>query len=198
MNRDGVRWYEIGSLDGTPAVMQSGTLHDTAPGADARNYFNASIATSAEGRTVIGFSAAGTNEYVNAGAVDRFAADAAGTLQAPALLTAATAAYNPRPMPASAAGRRWGSYSETVMDACDGTTIWSLQQFTDTVDSYGLRWRASRETPPGAGQRVADVRAGKRRVDRPRRHGRSWHGGGCVSDGARGFRLRDRRRRFPA
>lgn len=139
VNRDGVRWYEIGSLDGTPAVVQSGTLNDTAAGADARNYFNASIATSAEGRTVIGFSAAGTSEFVNAGAVDRVTADAAGAMTAPALFTAATAAYNPAADPGSSTGRRWGTYSETVMDACDGTTIWSLQQFTDTVDSYGLQ-----------------------------------------------------------
>ena len=148
VNRDGVRWYEIGSLDGTAAVIQSGTVHDTAAGLDARNYFNASIATSAEGRTVIGFSAAGTNEFINAGAVDRLAGDAAGTVTAPALFTAATAAYNPTDS-ASPTVRRWGSYSETVMDACDGTTIWSLQQFTDTVDSYGLQVaRVQGDAPP--------------------------------------------------
>jgi hypothetical protein len=149
VNRDGVRWYEIGSLDGTPAVVQSGTLNDTAAGLDARNYFNASIATSAEGRTVIGFSAAGTNEFVNAGAVDRLATDAAGTLTAPALITAATAAYNPPADAGAATGRRWGTYSETVMDACDGTTLWTLQQFTDTVDSYGLQVaRVQGSAPP--------------------------------------------------
>ena len=149
VNRDGVRWYEIGSLDGTPSVIQSGTLNDTTAGADARSYFNASIATSVEGRTVIGFSAAGTSEYINAGAVDRFAADAAGTLQAPALFTAATTAYNPSADPGSATGRRWGTYSETVMDACDGTTIWTLQQFTDAADSYGLQVaRVQGDAPP--------------------------------------------------
>jgi hypothetical protein len=139
--RDGVRWYEIGSLDSTPAVLQSGTLHDSStPGSvDARNYFNASIATSRLGRTVIGFSSAGTNEYVNAGAADRAAGDPAGTLTAPAIATSSAAAYNPAADPGSPTGRRWGGYSETVMDGCDGTTLWSLQQFTDATDSYGLR-----------------------------------------------------------
>jgi hypothetical protein len=139
--RDGVRWYEIGALDSTPAVLQSGTLRDTSsPGSlDARNYFNASIATSQLGRTVIGFSAAGTNEFVNAGAADRVASDPAGTLTAPAIVTSSAAAYNPAADAGSATGRRWGSYSETVMDGCDGTTLWSLQQFTDATNSYGLR-----------------------------------------------------------
>ena len=44
-----------------------------------------------------------------------------------------------RPIPGSASGRRWGGYSETVMDTCDGTTVWSLQQFVDGTDSYGLQ-----------------------------------------------------------
>jgi hypothetical protein len=138
--RDGVRWYEIGSLDATPVVLQSGTLHDPAgPGSlDERNYFNASIATSQLGRTVIGFSAAGTNEFVNGGVVDRAAADAAGTLTAPFLLTSSAAAYN-LDDPASPNIRRWGSYSETVADGCDGRTIWSMQQFVDSTNSYALR-----------------------------------------------------------
>ena len=148
--RDGVRWYEIGSLDTTPAVLQSGTLNaTTAPGSvDERNYWNASIATSALGRTVVGFSAAGTNEFVNAGVADRVASDAAGALRAPTLVTAATTAYNPPADPGTANGRRWGGYSETVMDTCDGTTIWSLQQFVDTTDSYGLQAARVLVDPP--------------------------------------------------
>ena len=149
--RNGVRWYEIGSLDTTPAVIQSGTLHaTTAPGGlDERNYWNASIATSVQGRTVIGFSAAGTNEFANAGAADRFAADAPGTLRAPALFTASAAAYNPPADAGGATGRRWGGYSETVMDACDGTSIWTVQQFTDAADSYGVQVaRIQPDAPP--------------------------------------------------
>ncbi len=149
--RNGVRWYELASLDTTPAVIQSGTLNaTTAPGSvDERNYWNASIATSVLGRTVIGFSVAGTNELVNAGVTDRLAADAAGTLRAPTLLTATASAYNPAADAGSATGRRWGGYSETVMDACDGATIWSLQQFVDTTDSYGLQAaRVLLDAPP--------------------------------------------------
>ena len=150
--RAGVRWYQIQSLDSTPVVVQSGTLRDTsAPGSvDARNYFNGSIATNALGRTVIGFSAAGTNEFVNGGVVDRYTSDAAGQLpRAPLLATAASAAYNPPVDAGGTNGRRWGSYSETVMDGCDGTTLWSLQQFVNGVNSYGLQAiRVQGEPPP--------------------------------------------------
>jgi hypothetical protein len=150
-SRDGVRWYELGSLDTTPAVIQFGTLNaTTAPGGvDERNYWNASIATSAFGHTVVGFSAAGANEFVNAGVADRFAGDAAGTLQTPTLSTASASAYNPAGDAGSATGRRWGGYSESVMDSCDGATIWSLQQFVDSTDSYGLQVaRVLLDAPP--------------------------------------------------
>lgn len=148
--RNGIRWYEIGGLDGTPSLLQSGTLHDTAlPGSvNARNYFNGSIATSSSGRTVIGFSAAGANEFVNAGAVDRRASDPAGTLTTPDFVTSTSAAYNPPGDPGGANGRRWGGYSETVPDGCDGTTVWSLQQFVDATNSYGLQAIKVQGTPP--------------------------------------------------
>jgi hypothetical protein len=139
--RNAVRWYEIGSLTGTPAVMQTGTLFTGgSPGSfDTRNYFVPSIATSIRGRTIVGFSAAGTSEFANAGLAERFSGDAAGTLRAPQLVTSANAAYNPPSDPGSASrGRRWGGASATMVDGCDGTTIWSVQQFTNAVNSYGL------------------------------------------------------------
>jgi hypothetical protein len=113
-NRHGVRWYEIQALDTAPSIAQSGTLHSTdAPGTpDARNYWVPSIAATGRGRAVIGFSAAGTQEYVNAGAVDRVAGDPAGTLQPPVLYTTSVSSYNPSTDPGSATrGRRWGGYS---------------------------------------------------------------------------------------
>ena len=155
-NRNGVRWYEIGSLLTTPAVVQSGTLFSStgAGSFDERNYWVPSIATSTSGRSIIGFSAAGTNEFVNAGVVERFSADALGSLRAPQLFTASTAAYNPPGDAGSPTrGRRWGGLSSTVVDGCDGSTIWTLQQFTDAINSYGLV--AGRTVGPGAATPVS-------------------------------------------
>ena len=140
-NRNGVRWYELGSVTTTPTVVQSGTLFSsTGSGSfDQRNYFVPSIATSSAGRAVIGYSAAGTSEYVNGGVVERFSSDAAGSLRSPQLYTTSAAAYNPPGDAGSPArGRRWGGVSSTVVDGCDGSTIWTMQQFTDAVNSYGL------------------------------------------------------------
>ena len=133
------------------------------------------------GRTVIGFSAAGTSEYVNAGVAERFSSDAAGTLRAPQLFTAPNDAYNPPGDAGSPSrGRRWGGVSATVVDGCDGSTIWTVQQFTDAANSYGLAGRPHRR--PGAAdagqRRRPSVIAERRRVDQPpgdgdveRRHG---------------------------
>ena len=152
VTRNGIRWYEIGGLDGTPSVLQSGTLRDGgSPGSvNARNYFNGSIATATSGRTVIGFSAASASEFVNAGVADRRSSDAAGTLAPPDLITSANAAYNPPGDAGGANGRRWGGSSETVADGCDGTTVWSLQQFVDATNSYGLHAIKVQGTPPPA------------------------------------------------
>jgi Bacterial Ig domain len=140
--RNGVRWYDIGSLTGTPTLMQSGTLFSSgAPGSfDQRNYWVPSIATSTRGRTIVGFSAAGTSEFINGGVAERFQADAPGTLRAPQLATAANDAYNPPGDPGSATrGRRWGGASDTVEDGCDGSSIWTIQQFVDAPNSYALQ-----------------------------------------------------------
>ncbi len=95
--RNGVRWYQIGSPTTTPTVVQSGTLFTAgSPGnLNLRNYWVPSIATSTSGRTLIGFSGAGSNEFVNAGVAERFSSDAANTLRAPELYTSSPAAYNP-------------------------------------------------------------------------------------------------------
>ncbi len=150
-NRNGVRWYEIASLTTTPSVVQAGTLFsNTGSGSlDQRNYWVPSIATATTGRSIVGFSAAGTSEFINAGVAERFSSDAAGTLRAPQLYTASTSAYNPPGDPGSATrGRRWGGLSSTVLDGCDGSTIWTLQQFTDAINSYGLS--VGRTVGPGA------------------------------------------------
>ena len=63
----------------------------------------------------------------------------AGSLRSPQLYTTSAAAYNPPGDAGSPArGRRWGGVSSTVVDGCDGSTIWTMQQFTDAVNSYGL------------------------------------------------------------
>ncbi len=147
--RNAVRWYELQTLDGAPSIVQTGTIHSASGGAslNERHYWMPSLATTGQGRTVIGFSTAGAQEFINAGATERLQADAVGTTRTPSLLTASSSSYNPGSDPGSAArGRRWGSYSATSLDPCDNMTVWTLQQYADAADSYGLL--AARLTGP--------------------------------------------------
>jgi len=87
----------------------------------------------------MGFSTAGTNEFANAATVGRLAGDPLGTMQSPALYTASTTAYNPPGDPGGASGRRWGDYSYTSLDPNDDMTMWTIQEFCNATNSYGVR-----------------------------------------------------------
>lgn len=141
--RTGVRWYEIGGLaTATPSPIQSGTLFTASPVNDLvqRNYFIPSVMVSGQGHVAMGMSTAGSNEYANAATVGRLAGDVPGTLGAPLLYTASAFAYNPPGDTGNMRGsRRWGDYSSTSLDPCDDMTMWTIQQFTDATDSYGVR-----------------------------------------------------------
>ncbi len=135
-DRDGSRWYQIDVSSGTPVLLQSGTLFDPAV-TDPRFYWIPAIAVSGQGHAAIGASAAGAVEHVNAAAAMRLSDDPPGTLQAPALLTAATDAYNPAGDPGPA--WRWGDYSFTSVDPDDDMTMWTIQEYCNAEDSWGVR-----------------------------------------------------------
>ncbi len=142
VNRDASRWYELQNLTSTPSVVQSGTLFTPgSPGSfDERNYWIPTVVVSGQGHMALGCSIAGTNERINAATVGRLAGDPLGTLQAPVAYTTSTTAYNPPGDPGDPAfGRRWGDYSYTSLDPCDDMTMWTIQEFCDATNSYGVR-----------------------------------------------------------
>jgi len=135
-DRDGARWYEIDVTGGSPALVQSGTLYDPAA-SNPRFYWIPSIMVSGQGHAALGASAAGATQYINGVTAGRFASDAAGQLQAPLLFTASATAYNPPADPGPV--RRWGDYSFTSLDPNDDMTMWTIQEYCNAVDSYGVR-----------------------------------------------------------
>ncbi len=141
--RNGIRWYELeGIASGqTPTVLQSGTLFQSSPSntTDQRHYWMGSIMVSGQGHAAMGFSVAGANERANAGTAGRLATDPPGTLQTPVLYTSTSASYNPPSDPGSGSGRRWGDYSYTSLDPSDDMTFWTIQEFCDSENSYGVR-----------------------------------------------------------
>jgi hypothetical protein len=169
--RNAARWYEIGDLDAAaPRMMQAGTVFADSATNDtgARHYFIPSLMVSGQGHMAMGFSTAGANEYINAGTVGRLANDILGTTRTPLLFTAAAAAYNPSRDPGDAdIGRRWGDYSYTSLDPCDDMTMWTVQQFTDGVNSYGVKVAKLQAPPPAipASANPPSVLAGQANVE---------------------------------
>lgn len=139
--RNAVRWYELQNLATTPSLRQSGTVFDGAASASAaQEYWIPSVMVSGQGHAALGFSAAGAAFRVDAATVGRLSSDALGTTQGiPVRYTTSPAAYNPPADPGGPAGRLWGEYSYTSLDPCDDQTMWTIQQFTSSANSYGVR-----------------------------------------------------------
>lgn len=142
VTRNGARWYELSNLGGTPTVVQSGTLFT--PNASNvttdRHYWIPTVMVSGQGHAALGFSTAGTNEHANAATAGRLATDSLGTLQTPVLYTNSTTAYNPPLDPGSSTGpKRWGDYSMTSLDPSDDMTMWTVQEFCNSTNTYGVQ-----------------------------------------------------------
>ncbi len=137
IDRNGIRWYEITDLAGSPGVAQSGTIYDSTA-TNPKFYWIPSIMVSGQGHAVVGFNSAGANDYINAGVAGRLTGDTAGTMGAPLLYTNNTSfAYNPASDTSSP--RLWGAYSHTSLDPEDDMTMWTIQEYCDAANSYGLQ-----------------------------------------------------------
>jgi hypothetical protein len=170
-SRNGSRWYELTGLNtATPSVVQSGTLFASSATntVDERNYWIPTVMVSGQGHMALGASIAGTSEFINAATAGRLAGDTLGTLQAPVALTTSATAYNPAGDTGATGARRWGNYSYTSLDPCDDMTMWTIQEFCDAANSYGVRAVKLLAPPPatpiaaspatiGAGQASVNV-----------------------------------------
>jgi hypothetical protein len=134
--RNAARWYQIDNYSATPTLTQTGTLYDGAA-SNARGFIFPSIAMSGQGHAVLGFTTSAANQFLDAGVAGRYRTDAASSMQAFTLATAASTAYNPGfdPQP----GSRWGDYSQTVVDPNDDMTMWSFQEYCISANNWGVR-----------------------------------------------------------
>jgi hypothetical protein len=136
-NRDGSRWYEIGSLTGTPTLVQSGTLFDSAA-SSPHSFWMPSIAANGQGHAVIGASRAGSKPstgFAGAAVAERLASDPLGTLGTPSLVQSSSFSYDTG-VPGI---ERWGDYSQTVIDPNDNMTFWTFQEYTSATNQWGVR-----------------------------------------------------------
>ncbi len=154
--RNASRWYEFQNLTATPALRQSGTVFDNAATlAASRHYFIPTVAVTGQGHAVLGCTMAGTPIGATPVFVSRFAGDTLGTMTAPpttAAVTfgATTANYNPASDPGGTNGRRWGNYSATVLDSSDDMTIWTIQEYNNALNSWGVKVVRLLAPPPAA------------------------------------------------
>ena len=164
--RTGSRWYQfdvpVGS--GTPTTVQAGIVFTATPTnviGTARYYFVPSIVVSGQGHAAMGFSNADSVEFINCGTVGRLASDPLGAMETPVLLTSSSTAYNPpNDTGASRGRRRWGDYSITSLDPIDDMSIWTVQMYCDTTNSYGVRVAKLTAPPPAAPSGLADLAPG--------------------------------------
>jgi len=136
--RNGSRWYEIGNLDTTPTLIQSGTWFDSST-SNPKSFWIPAIAVTGQGHVALAGSSAGSNDRINAATVGRLATDPLGTLQSTSIMTNVTTSYNP---PGDTGNpRRWGDYSFASVDPDDDMTIWTIQQIANPSinNSYQLR-----------------------------------------------------------
>jgi hypothetical protein len=146
--RDAARWYELSVPVGfgMPTVVQSGTIFDpTSSKWSARWFWIPSVVVSGQGHAAFGFSTAGPSFRINAMTTGRLVGDVPGTVSAPTLFTSSVSFYNPSD---GSSPHRWGDYSFTSVDPDDDMTMWTIQEFCDGTNSYGLEVAKLLAPPP--------------------------------------------------
>jgi hypothetical protein len=143
-DRDAARWYQLGDLDSpTPTLTQSGTLFDTA-GSNPRFFWMPSIAMNGQGHASLNTSTAGNGRQAEVAGSGRLASDPLGTTEAFDLIQSSNDSYNL----GQSAPRRWGDYSQTVVDPTDDQTFWTFQEYTSAQNVWGVRVIQLKAPPP--------------------------------------------------
>src|SRR5207244_11446169 len=78
------------------------------------------------------------NEDAMVGGAGRLSGDALSTMRSPVLYTASSSAYNPRDGNGNPINR-WGDYSYTCLDPSDDMTMWTIQEFCNAPNWYGVQ-----------------------------------------------------------
>jgi hypothetical protein len=142
-DRLGSRWYEITNLATTPSLSQHGTVFDAAT-AHPVNYWMPSCAMSGQGHMALGCSASADNQFAGIAVTGRLASDPLGTTRIPQLVQAGAASYNF----SSDNPQRWGDFSFTCVDPNDNMTLWTVQEYCNALNSWGVRVIQLNAPPP--------------------------------------------------
>ncbi len=150
--RVGSRWYEIGNLAGTSALVQSGTLFDPAA-STPRSFWIPTVVMTGQGHMGLGSSTAGAPFRADVALSGRLASDPPGATRPFAQATFSATSYNAQ----AQAPQRWGDYSRVDVDPNDDMTIWAFQEYCGALDSWSVRVVQLLAPPPASPASAAPV-----------------------------------------
>jgi hypothetical protein len=142
-DRDADRWYQLGNLSTTPTLTQSGTLFDSAS-SNPRSFFIPSIAANGQGHASLNSSTAGPGLFAAVASSGHLASEATGVTDPFDITQTSTSSYQV----GSGNPKRWGDYSQTVVDPTDNQTFWTFQEYANATDSWGVRVIKLKAPPP--------------------------------------------------
>lgn len=145
-DRNGCRWYQIGNLTGQPALVQAGTVFDSANTTSPTSYLFPTIAMSGQGSVVLGCTSAGESERAGVAIATRLPGDPLGTIRAAQIVQPGSGNYNVQ----TENTQRWGDYSFTCVDPADGMTLWTFQEYCNGDNSWAARVVSFKPPPPPA------------------------------------------------
>jgi hypothetical protein len=123
---DGVRWYEIRSPNGAPAIFQQGTFSP-----DSTSRWMGSIAMDKVGDIAVGYSVSSSSLFPSIRFSGRVPTDPLGTLQAEnTILNGAGSQLSNL--------SRWGDYSSISVDPVDDCTFWYTTEYL--MNSGTFNW----------------------------------------------------------
>lgn len=127
----GVRWYEVRSPNGAPAVYQQGTF-----GPDSATRWMGSIAMDQSGDMALGYSVSSSSIYPSIYFTGRVASDTPGSMEGEQLLVNGSGSQ-------TEGVNRWGDYSAMTLDPVDDCTFWYTQEYIQSNGSFNWNTRIS-------------------------------------------------------
>lgn len=118
-----VQWYQLGSLDGPPALLQQGIVDDQAD--PVRYRYFPSLAADQNGIVALAYAYSSTGEYPG---IAYTALSSSGPLGSETILKAGEAAV---------ISTRYGDYAGTALDPHDNLTIWHVEEYGKLLSGTG-------------------------------------------------------------
>jgi hypothetical protein len=125
--RSAVQWWEVNPNGPSGSPVQQGRVDS---GVATTMYAHPSLAVSATGAMVVGYTRFTTGTFASSAYRYRAAGDAAGTLRGEVVLKAGEAAYVKR---LGGSENRWGDYSSATVDPVEGERFWVVGEYAETA-----------------------------------------------------------------